>query len=181
MTQNCGSQRSSAKKKSFRRNSGTKETGFRHPRSNCGKFDSWQIKSSWESVRQIPGSWGPKLSLMNNFCLSCQRREEEYRYSSKAMSCFQANQGIQGALLFSCPFVLNGLQINATELEYLGVGIFWLLFNTVLSEIKQTPKDPHGVSRCICGSWNSLNPQLQKVWLPGAGGGEGLGGREREE
>ena len=38
-------------------------------------------------------------------------------------------------------FLLNGLQIKATELAHFGVGILWLLFNTVFSEIKQTPKD----------------------------------------
>lgn len=78
-------------------------------------------------------------------------------------------------------FLLNGLQIKAMELAHFGVGILWLLFNTVFSEIKQTPKDAHHRSLCICGSWNSLNPSLQKLWLPGAGAGEGLGGRKGEE
>lgn len=128
---------------------------------------------------QIPGSQGLKLSLMSNFRLSWQRREEEYH--CKSMSCFQANRGGQGALLSLYAFLLNGPQIKATELAYFGVGTLWLLFSTVLSEIKQTAKDAHGESLCICGTWNSLNPQLQKLWLPGAGGGEGLGGRKGEE
>lgn len=78
-------------------------------------------------------------------------------------------------------FLLNGLQIKATELAHFGVGTPWLLFNTVLSEVKQTPKDAHHRSLCICGGRSSLSPSLQKLRLPGAGGGEGLGARKAEE